>query len=59
MEQLLTEITWWHWLVLALILFGAEMLTGTFDLLMASTRPFAVVRTNRRFISHVSLSTCL
>jgi len=36
MEQLLTQITWWHWLVLALILFGVEMLTGTFDLLMAS-----------------------
>ncbi len=36
MEQLLSQITWWHWLVLALILFGIEMLTGTFDLLMAS-----------------------
>ncbi|MEX1252489.1 MAG: NfeD family protein [Hyphomonas sp.] len=36
MEQLLSQITWWHWLVLALILFGAEMSTGTFDLLMAS-----------------------
>ena len=28
-------IVWWHWLVLALILFGIEMVTGTFDLLMA------------------------
>ena len=36
MEQLLSQITWWHWLVLALILFGVEMGTGTFDLLMAS-----------------------
>lgn len=36
MEQLLSQITWWHWLVLALILFGVEMMSGTFDLLMAS-----------------------
>jgi inner membrane protein len=36
MDTLLSQITWWHWLVLALILFGAEMATGTFDLLMAS-----------------------
>ena len=36
MEQMLSEITWWHWLVFALILFGVEMVTGTFDLLMAS-----------------------
>lgn len=36
MEQLLAQITWWHWLVLALILFGVEMMSGTFDLLMAS-----------------------
>lgn len=36
MEQLLSQITWWHWLVLALILFGIEMVSGTFDLLMAS-----------------------
>ncbi len=36
MEQLLSQITWWHWLVLALILFGIEMMSGTFDLLMAS-----------------------
>ena len=36
MEQLLSNITWWHWLVLALILFGIEMMSGTFDLLMAS-----------------------
>lgn len=36
MEQLLSQVTWWHWLVLALILFGIEMVAGTFDLLMAS-----------------------
>ncbi len=36
MDELLSQITWWHWLALALVLFGAEMLTGTFDLLMAS-----------------------
>jgi len=36
MEQLLSQITWWHWLVLALILFGIEMMASTFDLLMAS-----------------------
>ncbi len=36
MENLLSQITWWHWLVLALIVFGLEMMTGTFDLLMVS-----------------------
>ncbi len=36
MEQLLAQITWWHWLIIALILFGIEMMTGTFDLLMVS-----------------------
>jgi inner membrane protein len=36
MEQLLSQITWWHWLVLALIVFGIEMMSGTFDLLMVS-----------------------
>lgn len=36
MEDLLSQITWWHWLVLALIVFGIEMMTGTFDLLMVS-----------------------
>ncbi len=34
MEFLLNELTWWHWVALALLLFGLEMLTGTFDLLM-------------------------
>jgi membrane protein implicated in regulation of membrane protease activity len=34
METLLNQLTWWHWLALALILFGIEMMTGTFDLLM-------------------------
>ncbi|HAY06569.1 MAG TPA: NfeD family protein [Hyphomonas sp.] len=36
MENLLSQITWWHWLVLALLVFGVEMMTGTFDLLMVS-----------------------
>lgn len=36
MEDLLSQITWWHWLVLALLVFGVEMMTGTFDLLMVS-----------------------
>ncbi|MBU2197941.1 MAG: NfeD family protein [Alphaproteobacteria bacterium] len=36
MEQILGELTVWHWLALGLVLFGIEMLTGTFDLLMMS-----------------------
>ncbi len=36
MDILLSGMTWWHWLALALVLFGIEMVTGTFDLLMAS-----------------------
>lgn len=36
METLLSQITWWHWLVVALLAFGIEMITGTFDLLMVS-----------------------
>lgn len=36
MEDLLSQITWWHWLVVALLAFGIEMMTGTFDLLMVS-----------------------
>jgi membrane protein implicated in regulation of membrane protease activity len=36
MEFLMTELTWWHWVALGLILFGIEMMTGTFDLLMIS-----------------------
>lgn len=36
MDVLLSQITWWHWLVLALIVFGIEMMSGTFDLLMVS-----------------------
>lgn len=36
MEQILTELTLWHWLALGLVLFGIEMMTGTFDLLMIS-----------------------
>lgn len=36
MEVLFTELTWWHWLALGLLLFGIEMMTGTFDLLMVA-----------------------
>lgn len=36
MEELLSHITWWHWLVVALVVFGIEMVSGTFDLLMVS-----------------------
>lgn len=36
MADILTGITWWHWLALALVLFGLEVVTGTYDLLMAS-----------------------
>ena len=36
MEFLMTELTWWHWVALGLVLFGIEMMTGTFDLLMIS-----------------------
>jgi inner membrane protein len=34
MEQIFTELTVWHWLALGLVLFGIEMMTGTFDLMM-------------------------
>lgn len=36
MDILFTELTVWHWLALGLILFGVEMMTGTFDLLMVA-----------------------
>ncbi|KCZ86341.1 nodulation efficiency protein D family protein [Hyphomonas adhaerens MHS-3] len=36
LEELFTHLTVWHWLALGLILFGIEMMTGTFDLLMIS-----------------------
>ena len=36
MEFLMTELTWWHWVALGLVLFGIEMMTGPFDLLMIS-----------------------
>lgn len=36
MEQIFSELTFWHWLALGLILFGIEMMSGTFDLLMVS-----------------------
>lgn len=36
LEDLFTHLTVWHWLALGLMLFGIEMMTGTFDLLMIS-----------------------
>ncbi len=36
LEELFTHLTVWHWLALGLMLFGIEMMTGTFDLLMIS-----------------------
>lgn len=36
MEQVFSELTFWHWLALGLILFGIEMMSGTFDLLMVA-----------------------
>ena len=36
LEELFTHLTVWHWLALGLLLFGIEMMTGTFDLLMIS-----------------------
>jgi len=36
LEELFTNLTVWHWLALGLMLFGIEMMTGTFDLLMIS-----------------------
>ncbi len=33
-EQAFSEMTFWHWLVLGLVMFGIEMMTGTFDMLM-------------------------
>lgn len=37
---LLWPPTVWHWLILALVLLGVEMLLGTFDLLMVSIAAF-------------------
>ena len=36
MEQVFSELTFWYWLALGLILFGIEMMSGTFDLLMVA-----------------------
>jgi membrane protein implicated in regulation of membrane protease activity len=36
MEQMFTELTVWHWLAIGLVVFGVEMMTGTFDLLMVA-----------------------
>ncbi len=36
MDILLGELNIWHWMILAAVLFGLEMMTGTFDLLMVA-----------------------
>lgn len=36
MDILFSELTWWHWLGLGLLLLGIEMMFGTFDLLMVA-----------------------
>ncbi len=41
MDALLSQMTWWHWLALGLLLFGIEMMTGTFDLLMIALAAWA------------------
>jgi membrane protein implicated in regulation of membrane protease activity len=41
MEILFSELGWWHWIALALLLFGIEMMSGTFDLLMVSIASLA------------------
>jgi len=40
MEQL-WPLTAWHWLAIGLLMFGIEMMTGTFDLLMVSLAAWA------------------
>ena len=41
MDQLLSELTFWHWLAIGLVAFGFEMMTGTFDLLMIAIAAWA------------------
>lgn len=36
MDVLLSELNIWHWMIIAAVLFGLEMMTGTFDLLMVA-----------------------
>ena len=40
METLISDLNVWHWLAIAFVLFGIEMMTGTFDLLMISIAAF-------------------
>lgn len=40
MLELFSELTVWHWFAFALVLFGIEMMTGTFDLLMIAIAAF-------------------
>ena len=41
LEEIFTHLTLWHWLALGLVLFGVEMMSGTFDLLMISIAAWA------------------
>ncbi len=41
METLFSELSAWHWLAIGLVLFGIEMMTGTFDLLMIALAAWA------------------
>lgn len=36
MDVLFSELNIWHWMIVAAVLFGLEMMTGTFDLLMVA-----------------------
>jgi hypothetical protein len=40
-EALFSELTFWHWLVLGVLLFSIEMMFGTFDLLMVAIAAWA------------------
>jgi len=41
MTEFLADLNMWHWLAFGLLLFGIEMMTGTFDLLMIAIAAFA------------------
>ena len=41
MTEILSQLSIWHWFAFGLVLFGIEMMTGTFDLLMISIAAFA------------------
>lgn len=41
MTEFLSQLSVWHWFAFGLVLFGIEMMTGTFDLLMIAIAAFA------------------